>query len=270
MAWRLLLVFLPKEFIETSNEVSYINTLESKEDLEILFICIDFIFNDSNSPFTHVTADNNMLNFFDHSLKKKGPSCILLVQGTIAYIGPAFGNPEFATLPKFENFWKFALPKWKSPLIGQTVDLAKLFGVYRLEYLGWSKGLNPIPQVLIVHTWGVWCKASQKNWNAYESLCLKLPKAKHMILHLDTRHGPFSTDAILKSLPYMHPSFLLAKDVDGHFYRFFRQCEYLMTPATFIFVNSKLAYVGPQHITCDINYFPDLIETALENPLFAK
>jgi hypothetical protein len=109
-----------------------------------------------------------------------------------------------------------------------------------------------------------------QNWDIYEKLRIRLPKVTHLLLHLDPLEGPVDANVVLAHLPHMHPDFFLAKDVGGHFLRFFKLCEYRATPATFIFVNSKLAYVGEQHITCDVNYVPELIRTALEDPRFAK
>jgi hypothetical protein len=268
LASRSLLVFLTNDFKDTSVEQNYVQALEASEDLNIIFICVNFADNLPNPLMTHLIADQNLLNFCDLHLKGKIPVCMLLVQNTIGYIGPAVGNPDFTSFPVRETFYKWTLPNWQSPMFRQEVDFKKIFGP--LEYLSDSEGIDPSTEVLIVHVWSVWCKESQKYWNAYEELCLRLPSATHMILHVDGRQGPFSRNVICKCLPYLHQKFLLAKDVEGHFYRFFKQCQYLLSPATFIFVNSKLAYVGEQHITCNVNYFPELVQNALRDPLFSK
>jgi hypothetical protein len=265
-----LVVFLPEELKATVNDESYAEAVQRDELLDIIFVCVKFKSEDPGSPWSQLTADENLLQFYDLYFQGKTAVCILLINEVIGYIGPSVGSPEFYNLPETKYTYKFKVPNWKSPMLWKHVNLADLFGSDRIEYLRHSKQVAPATEVFIVHLWGVWCSFSINNWDIYDKLRMRLPKATHMLLHIDSTNGPFTTDTVLGHLPHVHPDFLLAKDVADHFYHYFLKCEYRFCPATFIFVNSKLAYVGEQHITCDINHFPELIETALEDPLFAN
>jgi hypothetical protein len=266
---RMLVVFLTKEFNYTTSDDIYSEAAKNDDDLDIVFVSADGQYNNMSSQWPVVSADQNLFCFYMYHLLCKTPACVLLVGNVIGYLGPAVGNPEFVTLPATRFFFKFFIPNWQSPMLGRKADFSILFGNNRLEYLRNSKAVEPSTEVLIVHIWGVWCKVSQEYFDAYDRLRSRLPTATHLILHLDAHEGLFSTDTVLAHLPHMHPDFLQAKDVDGFFFKYFKQCEYLLSPATFIYVNSKLAYVGVQHITCDLNYFPELIRSSQEDPRFA-
>jgi hypothetical protein len=266
---RMLIVFLTKEFNCTVSDGIYSEAVEKDIGLDIVFVSVDGQYNNMNSKWPFVSADEKLFCFYMYHLLRKTPACVLLVGDAIGYIGPAVGNPEFVALPATQCFVKFSIPNWQSPMLAHKADFSFLFGSDRLEYLRNSQAVDPSTEVLIVHMWGVWCKASQKYFDAYERLRSRLPLATHMILHFDAHKGPFTTDTVLAYLPHMHPDFLQAKDVNGLFYNYFKECEYTASPATFIYVNSKLAYVGEQHITCNLNFFPELIRSAQEDPRFA-
>jgi hypothetical protein len=248
-----LVVFLTKEFNCTTSADVYSAAAKNDEALDIVFVSVDGQYNNASSRWPVVPANQELFCFYMYHLLKETPACVLLVGNVIGYIGPAVGNPEFVSLSVTGNrLWD------KKPI-------AFFYGSDRLEYLRNSKAVDPSTELWIVQ----WCKASQRYYDACETLRSRLPTATHMILHFDARRGPFTTDTFVAHLPHMHPDFLQAKDVDGFFSSYYKKCEYRLSPATFIYVNSKLAYVGEHHITCNLNYFPKLIRSAQENPQFA-
>jgi hypothetical protein len=247
----------------TENDMAdVVGTLDNQDDYIVVIVLMNHTSQQtivSPDPSIHVMEDltGAFLDYFK-SLKSPGSLVMgLMPDGSTSYFAPSVRHPHFITLPNSESFHR--VPQELNPVLHQKVELSEILDS-SVRYMRQSREILSMPEVLIIHFWGAYCQASQKNWHLYEKLRAILPDYTHALVHLNGREYVGDPDTLLDDC---HPDMVLIDDTNSYIRRFANRCQIRVIPSTMIFVRGQLEYVGVQHINCEPLFFPTLIDKAL-------